>query len=154
MRRGAETLGGLAGAGILWLSLAGAGLAQPADGSANLIVDFTGLKPGAGAVLYQVFDSPAAFGANKGAVREGRAPASAAMVEVAMTGLKPGRYAVRAFYDVNNNGKLDTNMFGIPVEPWGFSNDARGAFGPPKWDEAAVEVKPGDTKIAVSLAGK
>ena len=44
-----------------------------------------------------------------------------------------GEYAVSVFHDLNGDGELDTNGIGIPSEPYGFSNDARGRFGPPKF---------------------
>ena len=46
----------------------------------------------------------------------------------------PGRYAVLFFIDENNNRKLDKNILGIPKEGWGCSNDAKGTFGPPKFE--------------------
>ena len=52
---------------------------------------------------------------------------------IIMNNIPAGEYAVSVFHDLNNNGKLDTNAIGIPVEPYGFSNDARGKFGPPKF---------------------
>lgn len=55
-------------------------------------------------------------------------------------GLKPGRYAVAVYHDENDNGELDTNLLGMPIEGFGFSNDARGFAGPPDFDAAAVEV--------------
>lgn len=47
-----------------------------------------------------------------------------------------GEYAVCVFHDENLNNKLDTNFFKIPTEDFGFSNNARGYFGPPKYIEA------------------
>lgn len=43
-----------------------------------------------------------------------------------------GEYAVAVFEDQNRDGKLNRDLFGIPKEPYGFSNNARGSFGPPK----------------------
>jgi uncharacterized protein (DUF2141 family) len=36
-----------------------------------------------------------------------------------------GRYAVSVYQDSNNNSQLDTGLFGIPTEKYGFSNGAR-----------------------------
>lgn len=47
-----------------------------------------------------------------------------------------GEYAVAAYQDVNGNAKLDRNFIGIPKEPVGVSNGAKGRFGPPKWKDA------------------
>ncbi len=52
-----------------------------------------------------------------------------------------GTYAVSIFHDENNNGKMDTNFFGIPNEDYGCSNDASGFMGPPKWNDAKFQIK-------------
>ncbi|MGX6592196.1 DUF2141 domain-containing protein [Cetobacterium ceti] len=41
-----------------------------------------------------------------------------------------GTYAFTLFLDENNNNKLDTNMFHIPKEPIGFSNNYSPKFKP------------------------
>jgi uncharacterized protein (DUF2141 family) len=40
--------------------------------------------------------------------------------------IKPGKYAIAVIHDENCNGKLDTNMFGIPKEGYGFFQWCRG----------------------------
>ncbi|MCD8444527.1 DUF2141 domain-containing protein [Tenacibaculum finnmarkense] len=51
-----------------------------------------------------------------------------------------GTYAISAFHDVNDNKKMDTNFIGIPKEPIGISNDAKGFMGPPKYKDAKFDV--------------
>src|SRR5262249_7384836 len=64
--------------------------------------------------------------------------------------LPPGQYAAAAFQDFNGNGRLDKNFLGIPKEPYGFSNSARGSTGPPKFAEAAMTLNPdGATTIVL-----
>ncbi|MES0490690.1 MAG: DUF2141 domain-containing protein [Leptospirales bacterium] len=41
-----------------------------------------------------------------------------------------GEYMIAIFHDVNSNEKLETNFFGIPTEPYGFSLNQMGRFGP------------------------
>ncbi len=64
--------------------------------------------------------------------------------------LPAGRYALSLFHDENGNGKLDSNVAGIPIERYGFSRDARGRMGAPDFDAAAIELQ-GDTTITVHL---
>ena len=64
--------------------------------------------------------------------------------------VKPGIYAVSAIHDKNGNGQLDKASYGKPIEPYGFSNDARGLFGPPSFEESAFEVKTNQT-ITINL---
>lgn len=59
--------------------------------------------------------------------------------------LKPGKYAVQVLHDANENGKLDMNFFGIPTEAYGFSNNARGSFGPPDIKEQLFDLKESKT---------
>lgn len=61
--------------------------------------------------------------------------------------LKPGKYSFKYFHDENNNIKLDTNFIGIPKEGYGFSNDAKGKFGPPDFKDTVFEVK-NDTTVS------
>jgi len=55
---------------------------------------------------------------------------------VEFTELPFGDYAIKTFHNENSNSDLDTNMFGMPTEDYGFSNNARGIFGPPSWKDA------------------
>jgi uncharacterized protein (DUF2141 family) len=43
--------------------------------------------------------------------------------------IPPGTYALAVIHDENSNGKLDTDLLGIPTEGYGFSNDARALIG-------------------------
>jgi uncharacterized protein (DUF2141 family) len=61
-----------------------------------------------------------------------------------------GVYAVSLFHDENDNGKMDTNIFGIPKEDYGCSNGATGFMGPPKWDDAKFELNK-NKSITISL---
>ena len=51
-----------------------------------------------------------------------------------------GDYAIAIYHDVNGNGELDTNFFGVPNEPTGFSNDAEASFGPPEYKDAVITI--------------
>ena len=54
--------------------------------------------------------------------------------------LPVGTYAIRMFHDVNGDGEMNTNVFGIPTEPYAFSNNAAGTMGPAPWSKAKFEV--------------
>lgn len=63
--------------------------------------------------------------------------------------VKPGRYAVQVFYDLDRNNKLKTNFIGIPREPVGFSHNLVMGFGPPRFSRAAFDV--GEKDIALKI---
>lgn len=79
-----------------------------------------------------------------------RQPAVAGTMTVQVPDLPDGDYAISLFIDRNANGQLDSNAVGIPTEPYGFSNDAAGNFGPPAFDKARFSVK-GDTRAVIHL---
>ena len=79
------------------------------------------------------------------------APADNAEVVVTMKDVPDGNWAVLAYQDVNENDELDRNKLGIPKERYGFSREARGKFGPPKFDQAALEVQGERTVAPVKL---
>lgn len=53
--------------------------------------------------------------------------------------LPQGSYAIACFHDENDNDKLDRAFSGFPTEAYGFSNDARGVFGPPDLEDQLIE---------------
>lgn len=60
-----------------------------------------------------------------------------------------GEYAIAVYHDKNENGKIDTNFLGIPKEDYGFSNNARGRFGPASWQDSKFTVE--DSSYSTSI---
>ena len=70
---------------------------------------------------------------------------------VVFTDLKPASYAVSVIHDENSNGKLDTNILGIPKEGFAFGNNAMGMFGPPSFKNAQVTISNTTAKQVIVL---
>lgn len=64
---------------------------------------------------------------------------------VVLKGLPEGALALSLHQDLNADGRMDTNALGIPTEPYGFSNNATGGFGPPKFEQAVLTPAAGAT---------
>lgn len=64
--------------------------------------------------------------------------------------LNKGTYSFSYFHDVNGNKKLDKNFIGIPKEPYGFSNNKKGRFGPPSFKDSNIQIDK-DTTINISI---
>jgi len=62
-----------------------------------------------------------------------------------------GEYGIKLTHDVDGNGKMNTGLFGIPTEPYAFSNSARGSRGPAKWEKAEFEVLAGENSHIISF---
>lgn len=65
--------------------------------------------------------------------------------------IENGEYGISLYHDENDNGKLDTGMFGIPKEPYACSNGAKGRFGPPKWKDAVFVIENTDSEHIIKL---
>ncbi len=50
-----------------------------------------------------------------------------------------GKYTISYFHDENNNKELDSK-FRVPQEGYGFSNNAKGKFGPPSLEERTMVI--------------
>lgn len=76
--------------------------------------------------------------------------AAGGKLTVVLKNLPDGPLALSLFQDANANGRLDMNAMGMPIEPFGFSNNAVGNFGPPAFEQAVVTPLAG-TPVKVRL---
>lgn len=124
-------------------------LTLTAAGAADLTVTLNGVKDSGGYVIATIYDSERSFLKRPEALASFRIKASQRDVGFSLKNLPPGKYAVGAFHDKNDNGKLDADPSGSPTEVYGFSNDARGAGGPLAFADAAFDV--GDEAKSISI---
>ncbi|HSG00844.1 MAG TPA: DUF2141 domain-containing protein [Vicinamibacterales bacterium] len=137
----------------LCVVLSGCASAPPADPpsrpaeTGSLTVQVTGFADDSGQALVAVFldergwpgDQTLAFGRAVLQIVGGEAQAAFADVPA-------GPFAVSVFHDKDLDRELDANVLRMPTEPYGFSRDARGTFGPPGFDEARLDLLPGEVK--------
>jgi uncharacterized protein (DUF2141 family) len=107
--------------------------------AADLTITVKGVRSADGAIFLAVYDSDKSFMKVPQAKTTSRINAGKGDLKIVIHDLPAGRYAIAGYHDENGNGKLDTNVLGIPEEGYGFSNDARGMLGPPAFSEAAFE---------------
>jgi uncharacterized protein (DUF2141 family) len=126
-------------------------LTAPLSGAvaAELKVTLEQVATGSGYLLVAVC-TPETF-LRRGCPHTGRAPAVRGKAQVVVPGIEPGVYAVQAFHDENGNFDLDRNFLGLPQEGMGFSNDAPMRFGPPSFEDAAIEIEAGGAATRLRL---
>lgn len=123
-------------------------LLQPAGTLATeLAVTVNGVANGDGHVLVAVCTPRTFLGAK--CPYTAQTVAAEGKIRVVVSDIEPGVYAVQSFHDENDNLAIDRNLFGLPSEGMGFSRDAPMDFGPPRFDDAAVEIS--GTRTAVEL---
>ncbi len=122
--------------------------AQSADNKVVLTFE-TGARTGM--VMVALYDSASAFdGGSARPVAATAVSASGSRVVATFENLPAGDYAMKAFHDVNGDGEMNTNPFGMPVEPYAFSNNAVGNMGPARWSAAHFAVS-GETAQTISI---
>jgi uncharacterized protein (DUF2141 family) len=79
-------------------------------------------------------------------------PVTDSKMEVIFPNVDADQYGIAIFQDKDKSGKLSTNLIGIPNEPFGFSNNKFGTFGPPEFTEIAVKVSSkSSTEVNIKL---
>lgn len=108
--------------------------------TASLEITFTRIANPAGQIMLALFDSKAAYDGGAAPVRAIAIPVTGDTVTATIPNVLHGRYGFKIVHDVNGDGKMNTNPFGMPIEPFAFSNNAVGNMGPAGWDAAAFDV--------------
>ena len=119
--------------------------------SAELHIHVTGVDTDKGVVQYGLYNAPEHFPSRKGRIAEGEVKATRDGVKIIIKSLKPGYYAVAAFHDENLNDSFDQGILGIPLENYGFSNDAHGFLDAPAFKDARFRVGGSPTTISITL---
>ena len=144
-------------------------VAQEGAGRASLTIDLVGFKDTSGKAIIYLFDNENSF--KSADMRKDRKEVekyfrSLEEVPIQVAGdissakckigkLPPGEYAAVAFHDGNGNGKVDSNLVGVPTEGFGFSNDVRPQVLPipkaPTWKAVSFVVRPGENSIRIRV---
>src|SRR5215510_7285307 len=103
------------------VSLATSSLAQ-SGGKATLILKVTGLRSEKGQAKIAVFNSSEKW-LSEQPIYSSTINVDSQIVTWRINDVPYGDYGVAVFHDENSNGKMDKNVFGIPLEPYGFSNN-------------------------------
>lgn len=114
----------------------------------QLEVVVTGIKNGEGDIRVGIFSDKETFlkKAVYGKVVEAKEGSIKVIIE-----LEKGVYGVSVIHDENKNGDLDSSFIGIPREGFGFSNNAMGTFGPPRFEKASITVENGKMSISIAM---
>jgi len=79
------------------------------------------------------------------------AKVDASEVIVDFESIPHGEYSFSMYHDANSNGKMDTNMLGIPSEDYAFSNNANGRFGPPDYSVCQFKINQSSVSQKIKL---
>ena len=74
-----------------------------------------------------------------------------AATQIIFADIPPGTYCISLFHDLDDDETLASEgLFGMPSEPFGFSNNPSMFFGPPSWKRCSFDLNK-DLKIQIKL---
>lgn len=116
----------------------------------TITVTVEGIRNSSGSIAVALHNEESDFPESEAFMEQEVSLSSSGDVEIVFENVPAGDYAVALMHDENDNGDIDFNEYGMPIEGFGFSNDAMGDQGPPDFDQAAFSAEK-DTDISVSL---
>lgn len=143
-------LGLLLASRILAAEASASGARSAEQPAAALTVEVKGLRNDRGRLAVALFDSAASFPTRERAVRGQIVRIQGGRAAVTFRDLRPAVYALAVLHDENGNDKMDFNFLGMPLEGYGFSNDAAVLFGPPSFASAAFRLLPRPSVMSIS----
>ena len=132
---------------MMWLLLlVSASVQQP-----TLTVHVNGLHNQRGVVQLALFRNAEGYPQHVELATVTRTVAPADAAYIVFEDLEPGTWALAVLHDENENGRLDTTMFGVPIEGIGASRDATRRMGEPRFEDARFELDSRDLTIRVDM---
>ena len=135
---------------IILSTLFAGGLFFATKAQNTISVTVTNIEKAEGNVEISLYNQAEAFPHTKGRFKTSTTTVSGNSVTYSFKNVPNGKYAIALFHDVNANGSMDKNIFGIPKEPYGFSNNIVPKMSAPKFDQCAFSVN-GATNISIKL---
>lgn len=136
---------------VLFLPLLAAG---DEPGTRSLTVTVTNIPGAQGQLLVGIYDTAESFTSKPLPLSPKVPVTSTDPVTTTITGLTPGIYAIAVIQDLNGNGELDRNLFGMPVEPLAFSVIREIPKGKPRFAACSFEIKDTDLEMTLPLVLK
>lgn len=118
--------------------------------SFDLTVKVNSIQNNKGLIEFALYKNPAVFTQAGKTYRLARMDAKAPEVKFQFTSLEATNYAVVVYHDVNSNKICDKNLFGIPTEAYGFSNNKRPKLSAPSFEECSVKLDK-DKTISIKM---
>jgi uncharacterized protein (DUF2141 family) len=116
----------------------------------NIKLNISGIKDLKGNLKIAIYDKPENFLKETHLFQAKMLKIDKPQITTYFDNIPSGNYAISIYQDINENNKLDTNIFGIPTEKYGFSNNAKGSFGPPSFKESQFSI-PDDKTVTMNI---
>lgn len=119
----------------------------------TLKITFTALKDTKSSILIGVYRKQDGFPGGEKDAFKGYTfkPEGKTTIVFSVPDLEYGEYAIAIYQDKNSDNKLNTGMFGIPKEPYAFSNNFKPKFSGPKYDDCKFTYSAEKNEISIAM---
>lgn len=119
--------------------------------AADLTIRVENVLPAGGMLRLGLYDAALYPDDDSKPIASADVPAIGGETVVTLHGIAPGVYAIQTFQDVNANNKMDTTWMGLPLEPFGFSQDAKPFLSKPAFDDVKFTLTAGENTQVIHL---
>jgi uncharacterized protein (DUF2141 family) len=137
--------------GLLLCLLSAGGAAPTPQTLAKLTVTVTDLRNHRGQLIYGVFTSADGFPTDSHKAVDWQVKPADVDSVVFTAMLPPGQYGASVLHDENNNGRIDKNFFGVPVEGYGVTNNPKPALRAATFEESRFNLPPEGASLTISV---
>jgi uncharacterized protein (DUF2141 family) len=119
----------------------------------DLSLNIDGVRDNTGSVIGALYVNKATFMDKTKAYQLFKVDAAAGQVKYVVHDLPAGQYAISVCHDTNNNGKMDKNFLGAPLEGFGFSNNPEVTIttGPPGFEHVAFTYNGQNQTLSIQM---
>ena len=125
--------------------------AWAAGPTASVTVRVENVLPAGGTLRLGLYDAARYPDDNATPIASADVSATPGETVVTLHNIPPGTYAIQTFEDINSNNKMDTTWVGLPLEPFGFSQDAKPFLSKPSFDSVKFSLAAGDNNQVIHL---
>lgn len=116
----------------------------------DLTIQIKGIEEIKGRIQIGIYSSPDKFLETGAEYRVEYVNVSSNEIIYAVKDLPKGDYSIALFHDINSDGICNLNFWGIPTEPYGFSNNIKPVLRAPSFSDTKISVYE-DTRIRITL---
>ena len=101
----------------------------------ELTIKISNIEKIKGEIKIGVFNKDKNFLKESGSIKNYSIKVDKNTATITITDLPKGEYAITMYHDENSDNECNRNFMGIPKEAYGFSNNFKPKFGPPKFND-------------------
>ncbi len=103
--------------------------------SGKLTISIENINTPKGIIWVGIYNSPDNFLIKERSILKKVKINRTGSAKITVPSLPYGEYAIALFHDINENGKMDNNVFGVPTEPYAFSGPLKSKWRIPLYKE-------------------